>query len=116
MRLKPKQTVKNPKALIYRRFTHIETSVGTVDGVYYKTPDDYYWQFNLNTENFETVNPATISEYAKIINITNVMINNALTTKPVLQYKTKYYTYPNYYNTMNMSKQIFLYLYLSYHS
>lgn len=97
MKLKPKQTVKNPKALIYRRFTHIETSVGSVDGVYYKTPDNYYWQFNLETENFETVNSANISEYAKIINITNVTINNTQTTKPVLQYKTKYYTYPTVY-------------------
>lgn len=50
MILKPKSTVRNPKALVYRRFTQLQDSYST--NTIYKTEDDKFWAFNGNNSAF----------------------------------------------------------------
>lgn len=66
MKLKPKSTVKNPKALVYKRFTEVD--IGITNHVYW-TPDpfypdsnnDKYWVFDSSMANFiEVEKPAYI--------------------------------------------------------
>ena len=57
MILKPKSTVRNPKALVYRRFTQLQDSYST--NTIYKTEDDKFWAFdgkNLTFLEVETFN------------------------------------------------------------
>lgn len=46
MKLKPKSTVHNSRALLYKRFTDLETSIASGRVVLYHTVDEKYWQFS----------------------------------------------------------------------
>lgn len=51
MRLKPKSTVKNPKALLYKRFIGHKASIN-LNTVYYTINDQKYWTFDCETRTF----------------------------------------------------------------
>lgn len=53
MRLKPKSTVQNQKALVYRRFTQLEDSYTA--NVLYHTEDGKFWSFNASTMSFKVI-------------------------------------------------------------
>lgn len=52
MRMKPKSTVHNPRALLYKRFTDVETSFSSGRIVLYHTEDNKYWQFSAEKVGF----------------------------------------------------------------
>lgn len=54
MRLKPKMTTLNPKALLYKRFTQIEISENL--SAVYKTVDNKKWTFDTETLRFKETN------------------------------------------------------------
>ena len=77
MKLKPKSTVKNPKAMVYKRFTEIDMSFNK--NAIYKTADNKYWFFDNETFNFiET----SANENAIIVGAYDV-----------LRYQDKYFSY-----------------------
>jgi hypothetical protein len=103
MRLKPKQTVKNPKALIYRRFTREQLSGFTVtptyDSHYFHTyssqTEGLYWRFNFETENMELVSASEVPQGVTPIEITTqIFPGNIRASYPVVQYEDTYYIYP----------------------
>ena len=84
MRLKPKSTVKNPRALLYKRFTSLEQSE-SLFSVYKTTSDNKYWTFdNLKLE-FSEVTPEELG-----VNTVAVPINDFYT---VLNYQGNYFRY-----------------------
>lgn len=90
MFLKPKSTVMNPRALVYKRFTQINTS--TVNPTYYVVVDGAqyanFYVFDVNTESFLLAGDT--EEFAvATINSPRVVLTPADT---YLQYKDKYYT------------------------
>ena len=52
MRLKPKSTVHNPRAILYRRFTDIETAINSNRVTIYHTEDGKYWVFSQDVMRF----------------------------------------------------------------
>lgn len=67
MILKPKTTVQNPKALLYRRFTQLQDSYTA--NVIYATQDGKYWVFNGNKIEFVEVEISD-TKTSSIVNIT----------------------------------------------
>lgn len=82
MKLKPKNTVRNPKALLYKRFIGIESS-NTVSTAY-KTEDNKYWLFDSEELTFIEVG-ADIAANSTIRNINN--------ETSIVQYQGKYFRY-----------------------
>lgn len=84
MKLKPKSTVFNPRALLYKRFISLEKSVNP-NYVYNTVSDGYLWTFdNIEMKFFR-------------LDI-SLLPNNAIATRvedftSVLQYKDKYFRY-----------------------
>lgn len=68
MKLKPKSTIKNPKALLYKRFIGLEKSenLQTV----YNTTDGKFWAFDIIEKKFSEINAEQIPQTSKIINVT----------------------------------------------
>lgn len=69
MRMKPKSTVHNPRALLYKRFTDIETS--SAKRVVYRTNyagETKYWVFNTEKYDFETASFLP-TEYDRVIDV-----------------------------------------------
>ena len=83
MRLKPKSTVKNPKALVYKRFTSLKRSESLAI-VYQTDSDGRFWIFNNDTLLFEAVDAENVGR-SEIIHVAN------FTT--VLAYQGKYFRY-----------------------
>lgn len=54
MRLKPRSTVKNPRALVYKRFTAIEQSESLAT-IYQTDSDGLFWLFDSLTLQFEEI-------------------------------------------------------------
>lgn len=71
MFLKPKSSVTNPPALLYKRFIAIEDSRNL--NVLYKTIDDLLWTFNYQDIEFNQFTQS-VPDNAKIINITTTTI------------------------------------------
>lgn len=70
MRMKPKSTVHNPRALLYKRFTDVETSEAF--RAIYRTENDgdiAFWVFNAETAKFERANGLLAGEYKTIVNV-----------------------------------------------
>lgn len=82
MILKPKMTVGNPKALIYRRFIGIEKSLNL--NALYLTSDGKYWTFDSQTETFTEFELA-VPTTTRIVSIPNV--------NTIVQYKDEYFRY-----------------------
>ena len=68
MRMKPKSTVHNTRALLYKRYTDLETSIANNRIVLYYTEDGKYWQFSEEMVKFLefTGDPATVPDDRKI--------------------------------------------------
>lgn len=83
MKLKPKSTVHNPLALVFRRFTVINESF-TVENIYMTVADNKYWIFDNQKLSFIEVDNAIISASTKVTNVFNYN---------VLQYQKLYFKY-----------------------
>ena len=83
MKLKPKSTVHNPLALVFRRFTVINESF-TVENIYMTVADNKYWIFDNQKLSFIEVGNAIISASTKVTNVFNYN---------VLQYQKLYFKY-----------------------
>ena len=83
MKLKPKSTVHNPLALVFRRFTVINESF-TVENIYMTVADNKYWVFDNQKLSFIEVDNAVISASTKVTNVFNYN---------VLQYQKLYFKY-----------------------
>lgn len=83
MKLKPKSTVHNPLALVFRRFTVINESF-TVENIYMTAADNKYWIFDNQKLSFVEVDNAVISASTKVTNVFNYN---------VLQYQKLYFKY-----------------------
>lgn len=83
MKLKPKSTVHNPLALVFRRFTVINESF-TVENIYMTVADNKYWIFDNQKLSFIEVDNAVISTSTKVTNVFNYN---------VLQYQKLYFKY-----------------------
>lgn len=65
MKLKPKSTVKNPKALLYKRFINLEKSENL--NAVYKTQDNKFWLFDFTYKEFIEIKEDKITPKSKII-------------------------------------------------
>ena len=83
MKLKPKSTVHNPLALVFRRVTVINESF-TVENIYMTVADNKYWIFDNQKLSFIEVGNAIISASTKVTNVFNYN---------VLQYQKLYFKY-----------------------
>lgn len=84
MKLKPKSTTKNPKALLYKRFIGLEKSVN-LQILYNTVSDGLFWTFDNLTLTFIKVPNSTISQNTKIVSITPF--------RSILQYQGTYFRY-----------------------
>ena len=86
MKLKPKSTVHNKKALIYRRFIGLERSLNL--NVIYKTNiDNKFWTFDCENAIFEPIDSTLIPTTSTIKVIPN--------SNTYLTYQDKYFAYVN---------------------
>ena len=65
MRLKPKSTTKNPKALLYKRFIGLEKSVN-LNIVYNTVSDGLFWTFDNLTLEFTQVESSALPQGAEL--------------------------------------------------
>lgn len=72
MKLKPKNTTLNQRALVYRRYTHLVDS-NTLNYAY-KTSDNKYWLFDGNSLSFNGVEQNELTNDTNIININSSQI------------------------------------------
>lgn len=84
MKLKPKSTVKNPKALVYKRFTEIDVS-SNKNGFYHTTADDKYWKFDIESKSFVETEPES-----NAVSVISPMVTVGAT---MLKYLSNYYAY-----------------------
>ena len=82
MKMKPKSTVHNPKALVYRRFIGLEKSVN-LGTVYFTTVDSKYWTFDVETLTFQPFDSSLI--------ITSTNIVDIATNTTILTYLDKFF-------------------------
>lgn len=87
MRFKPRSTVKNQRALLYRRFTSVEVSSNI--STLYKTTDNKYWTFDMELLHFVQYTGDLPENYTKIDVVGIPALVNKLT---VFRYG-KYYFY-----------------------
>lgn len=84
MRLKPKSTTRNPKALQYKRFIGLEKSVN-LQTVYKTVSDNLFWTFDCTTLTFTQVASSLIPQTSIVVSITD--------STTILQYQGKYFRY-----------------------
>jgi hypothetical protein len=84
MKLKPKSTTLNPKALLYKRFIGLEKSVG-LQTIYKTTSDNRFWTFDHLTLTFSNIDSSVVPQGATL-----VLVANATT---ILQYQGTYFRY-----------------------
>lgn len=70
MRLKPKSTVHNPRALVYRRFIGLEKSINLAT-VYFTLSDSKYWTFDNETLEFSQIDASLIPAESVVTKITD---------------------------------------------
>lgn len=83
MKLKPKSTIKNPKALLYKRFIGLEKSenLQTV----YNTTDGKFWTFDIIEKKFSEISSSIIPQTSKVVTVSLF--------STVLSYQTLYFKY-----------------------
>lgn len=59
MRLKPKSTVHNPRALVYRRFIGLEQSIN-LEALYHTLTDGKYWTFDNEALEFTELDSSSL--------------------------------------------------------
>lgn len=84
MKMKPKSTVHNTPALVYKRFIGLERSLN-LQTVYKTLYDNLFWTFDNLTLTFSKIESSQIPATSSVIQI------QTLTT--ILQYQDKYYRY-----------------------
>lgn len=82
MKLKPKNTVRNQRALHYKRFIGIEKS--NTLSVVYRTTDNKYWLFNAEELHFYQLEPELVQEGSRI---------TLISSTDIVQYMGKYFKY-----------------------
>ena len=70
MKLKPKSTVHNPRALVYRRFIGLEKSINLAT-VYFTLTDSKYWTFDNETLEFSQIDASLIPAESVVTKITD---------------------------------------------
>lgn len=83
MKLKPKSTTKNPKALLYKRFIGLEKSINLQ--TVYNTEDGLFWTFDNQLLAFNEIEGSLIPPTSKITPIKDF--------NSILQYQTTYFRY-----------------------
>lgn len=86
MILKPRSTVLNPRMLIYRRFTGLESSFN-LKTIYKTMADNKFWLFDGETKQFSEINSENIPQNATIVSVTS--------QTSVFEYYSTYYYYNN---------------------
>ena len=84
MKLKPKSTVKNPKALVYKRFISLDKSLN-LKTIYKTTIDNVFWTFDSVTLEFDNLNAELVPQGAEIVAITSSSV--------VLKFQSYYFYY-----------------------
>lgn len=84
MRLKPRSTTRNPKALLYKRFIGLEKSVN-LQTIYKTVSDNLFWTFDCTTLTFTQIASSLVPQTATV-----VLIADSTT---ILQYQGKYFRY-----------------------
>ena len=87
MRLKPKSTVHNPRALLYKRFTDLETSIASGRVVLYQTEDGKLWEFSSEMVKFLEYTGNTDGKTPILVGGDNF--------HSILKYKNAYFIYYN---------------------
>lgn len=87
MRLKPKSTVKNPKALVYKRFIGHKKSINLAT-VYYTIYDQKYWTFDCDTLTFSLLDSSLVPSLEAINRI-------VVGTYEIVVYMGNYFKYIN---------------------
>ena len=83
MKLKPKSTVKNPRALVYKRFIGLERSMNLAT-IYKTVEDQKYWTFNSDVQAFSEIETTLIPQTSVI---------KEITSQTIVTYLNKYYKY-----------------------
>ena len=84
MKLKPRTTTQNTRALVYRRFIGLEKSL-SLSIIYNTISDGKVWTFDNLTLNFSPITLAEIPQGSKITQVSDF--------SSVLQYQDKYFRY-----------------------
>ena len=84
MRLKPKTTTLNSRALLYKRFIGLEKSLN-LQTIYNTVSDGLFWTFDNLSQTFSTITMAEVPTTSKVVKIQDF--------SSVLQYLDKYYRY-----------------------
>lgn len=84
MKFKPKSTVHNPRALVYRRFIGLEKSINLAT-VYFTLTDSKYWTFDNETLEFSQIDASLIPTESIVKNITDLIT--------ILTYQGNYFRY-----------------------
>lgn len=84
MKLKPRTTTQNPRALLYKRFIGLEKSL-TLSIIYNTISDGKFWTFDNLTLDFSPITLAEVPQGTKITQISDF--------SSVLQYQDKYFRY-----------------------
>lgn len=84
MKLKPRTTTQNTRALVYRRFIGLEKSL-SLSIIYNTISDGKFWAFDNLTLNFSPITLAEIPQGSKITQVSDF--------SSVLQYQDKYFRY-----------------------
>lgn len=85
MFLKPKSTVLNPPALLYRRFTNIQQS-NNLTNVYKTVDDSLFWLFDSQNLSFTKIESDLLPNTSTIIDVNSTTI---------LQFQTTFFQYVN---------------------
>ena len=70
MKLKPKSTVKNPKALLYKRFIGLEKSAN-LQTIYKTLSDNFFWLFDSDSLTFSKIDSNLVPMTATIVSVSN---------------------------------------------
>lgn len=84
MKLKPKNTVRNPKALHYKRFIGLEKSVGLLT-IYNTLIDGFFWTFDNLTLEFTKLD-------SELVPLGSTIVSISMNTT-ILQYQNTYFRY-----------------------
>lgn len=90
MRLKPKSTTKNPRALLYKRFIGLEKSVSL--NIVYNTTDGLFWTFDNQTLEFTQVESSVLGQGTTITQVNQFPENNNI-QPTILNYQGAYFRY-----------------------
>ena len=83
MRLKPRSTVKNPRALVYKRFNGLETSKSLAT-VYQTNSDGRFWTFDNLKLQFDAIDAE---------NVADSIVRHVIDFDTVFAYQGKYFRY-----------------------